>query len=63
MVQKPFLDYWRYDHKHFGEITSSRELSLHWDPYPRYDIDIDGYSFVYYPKGNNVDITNYSLDT
>jgi len=62
MVQKPFLDYWRYAHNRFGRISSSRELSPYWDPYPRYDIDIDEYSFVYYPKGNNVDITNYSLN-
>ena len=61
-VQKPALDYWRYDHNLFGRIATSHELSPYWDPYPRYDIDIDAYSFVYYPKGNNVDIKNYWLD-
>ena len=63
IVQKPALDFWRY-----GSIKTSHELSPYWT-YPRYDIEIGeapggnyGYIFMYYPKGYNVDITNYSLD-
>jgi len=61
MVQKPALDYWRYNDSRFGRIATSHELSPYWDPYPRHDINIGKYMFIYYPKGNRVNIADYYL--
>jgi len=57
MMQKPHIESWDY-----CDISFTRELSPHWDPHPRYEIEIDEYTFVYYPGGGHgLDVARYGL--
>jgi len=56
-MQKPHIESWEYN-----GISFTRELSPYWDPYPRHEIEINEFTFVYYPNGENVDVTGYWLD-
>ena len=57
-MQKPAVEGWIYNN-----IIFVRELSPRWEP-PRYEIKIDRYTFVYYPRGGTrLNIANYYLST
>lgn len=57
-MQKSFIESWDYN-----GISFTRELSPYWDPHPRHDIEINGYTFVYYPDGGDkLDIERYNLN-
>ena len=60
---KAFTNFWEYKHSRFGRILISQEWLTYENPYPRQEIEIDNFAFVYYPKGNNIDIENYLVST
>ena len=62
MVQKPNTDIWSYDHKHLGEIAVVYDFYEFFGQYPRHEIGIDGYSFIYYPKGFDRGIDDFLMN-